>query len=197
MKKFFKRVIPFALVVVMCLCVAAPAFAAEKVFANIATFSDASASASAVQVPEVIGGLKDQDGILLDDPVLPASVNSTYLFQMTATNVSSLLTTYYAPDKSFTGSCMDAYASEGLRIEGRVTSSTGTGSIKVGACYYKESTDSFVSVAYSYFTSGSNQSEWWPKTGYFNNSMTYYGHITNNLGTGTVSGSLTYSVDTQ
>jgi len=152
-------------------------------------------SSERIKVGEAIGTPADQDGFLEDDP---SSITRGLPFTMTATSVSNLLTTYSASGKNFTGGAMDAFAKEGLKITGKVTSTLGTSGydVKCGACYYNSSNDTFYSVAYDYFPSGQNYTYWAEKIN-FSNSVTYYGHITNNLGSGTVSGSLTFSVSTK
>lgn len=154
-----------------------------------------------VQPEEVIGCLADQDGFLMNDSaeMITTPKWAGTLFSMTAVSVSNLLTTYGVPGKSFTGGAMDGLTGEGLKITGKVTSTAGTGtsySIKVGACYYNASSDTFISVANKMFPSGTSTYGWWSKLNRFFNSQTYYGHITNTAG-GIVSGTLTYSVSTQ
>lgn len=150
-------------------------------------------SSNIVSAGEVIGTLSDQDGFLLPDA--PATRSLGALFSMTAVRVSNLLTTYQVNGKSFTGGNMDAFAGEGLKISGTGTTSTGTGNIKVGACYYQSYNDTFVSVCSYPFTPGTSGEKWWPKTT-FSNSITYYGHVTNPNGTGTVAGTFNFAVTT-
>ncbi len=141
-----------------------------------------------------IGTLSEDEGTLIQD----ATTRSTGLpFSMTAIGVSGLLTTYSSSGKNFTGGAFDALLGTGLLIEGTVTHTLGY-NVKVGACYYSSYNNTFYSVSPQYFNSGVDSTAWIPKMAYgslvFNNSMTYYGHITNHNGTGTVSGSLNYSV---
>lgn len=148
---------------------------------------------------EPIGTSADQDGI----DVAPNYSRSTGLpFTMTATSVSNMLTTYNSPGKNFTGGAFDALQGEGLRIEGTLTHSFGSEyTIKVGACYYRASNDTFYAVSSAYFKSDVNESTFVPKASgqyiNFNNGETYYGYITNHNNQGYVSGSLTFSVATK
>jgi len=185
----FSKITIMVLALMLIFSVSGGALALEEVSTN-------EFSAECIKVGEAIGMPADQDGILIDDP---STITRGLPFTMTATSVSNLLTTYSASGKNFTGGAMDAFAKEGLKITGKVTSSLGTSSgydVKCGACYYNSSNDTFYSVAYDYFPSGKNYTYWAEKL-CFSNSVTYYGHITNNLGSGTVSGSLTFSVSTK
>lgn len=182
-----KRNVALILAVMFILSATTGAFAASK---NDISTVDADSS-EIVPVGEIIGSLSDQDGFLVRDVPATRSVGS--LFSMTARSVSNLLTTYQVSGKSFTGGNMDAFAGEGLKISGTGTTSTGNGTIKVGACYYSSYNDTFVSVCSHYFTPGTYGEEWLPKTT-FSNSITYYGHVTNPNGTGTVSGTFNFAV---
>lgn len=142
-----------------------------------------------------IGTPADEDGILLEG-IGPRS--SGLPFTMTAKGVTGLLTTYSSSGKNFTGGAFDGFNNEGLLIKGTITHTQGK-STKVGACYYQASNNTFYSVDSKQFSSGKSNSLFIPKISggvlYFNNSMTYYGHITNNSG-GSASGSLDFSVST-
>lgn len=141
---------------------------------------------------EVIGKFSDQDGIILPDRPETRSIGQ--LFTLSATKVYNLLTTCGASGKNFTGGNIDGLKDEGLQIKGTVNSSAdSSANIKCGACYYNANADEFVSVAWDYWQSGVEETHWFHKLN-FNNQMTYYGHITNNVGSGYVYGSLTYSV---
>lgn len=189
-----KKLLSCLLALACVLSMSVPAFAAESDIEIIDVNPE-----NIVLVEDVIGSLNDQDGILLDDEPTAAPRKVGFLFTMTATKVYELLTTYGA-NKNFTGGCMDGLKGEGLLITGTVTNHQpnvveGAATVKVGACYYQPSTNTFVSVAHDYFPSGTAWSYWAPKM-YFSNQMTYYGHITNNFGVSYVSGSLTFSVST-
>lgn len=189
-----KKLLSCLLALACVLSMSVPAFAAEPDIEIIDVNPE-----NIVLVEEVIGSLNDQDGILLDDEPVATPRSTRVLFTMTATKVYELLTTYGA-NKNFTGGVMDGLAGEGLLITGTVTNHQpnvveGAATVKVGACYYQPSTNTFVSVAHSYFPSGTAWRYWAPKI-YFSNQMTYYGHITNNFGVSYVSGSLTFSVST-
>lgn len=145
---------------------------------------------------EPIGTPDEEDGILIENR---ASTADGLPFTMTANRVSNFLTTYSSSGKNFSGGCFDALKGTGLKIEGTLTHSLGY-NIKVGACYYEPSNDTFYSVYPGYFESGVECVWWIPKMGaggmYLGNYTTYYGHITNHNKSGTVSGSLTFSVST-
>lgn len=148
---------------------------------------------------EPIGTVSDQDGI---DVAPNYSRSSGLPFTMTATSVSNMLTTYNSSGKNFTGGAFDGLQGEGLRITGTLTHSYGSNyTIKVGACYYNASNDTFYAVSSAYFSSGEYGSTFVPKISgkyiNFNNSQTYYGYITNHNGVGKVSGSLAFSVATE
>lgn len=147
---------------------------------------------------EPIGSLADDEGFKSAN-IESRAVTATGLpFSMTATGVQELLTTYYS-GKSFTGGAFDALSGEGLLITGSLTH-TQDKTIKIGACYYEISKDTFHSVMPSIVDSGEQIKTWTPKMSgqklYFGNSTTYYGHITNYSGTGSVSGNLYFSVST-
>lgn len=147
---------------------------------------------------EVIGSLADDEGFLHQEPVTRASGGLP--FSMIARNVQNLLTTYSSSGKNFTGGAFDGLKGEGLLIQGTLTHTDGR-DIKLGACYYKPSTDEFVSVKICIFASGVQDSAFIPKVlsngyQYFMNSETYYGHITNTYSSGTVSGTLGFYVST-
>ncbi len=149
-----------------------------------------------VAAGEPIGTLADEDGILIENGMARAS---GLPFTMTAVRVSNLLTTYSSSGKNFTGGAFDAFENEGLLIEGTVTHSLGM-NVKVGACYYTATDDTFHTVYPYTFNSGVESSVFIPKSYgkiiYFYNQSTYYGHITNHNGSGTVSGTLNFSVST-
>lgn len=144
-----------------------------------------------------IGSPKDEDGVLLEDSSYETRATGGLPFTMRANGVTNLLTTYNSTGKSFTGGAFDAFESTGLMIKGTVTSTLGH-DVKVGACYYNPSNDTFYSVHPGYFESGVESEHWTPKLSgknfYFSNYETYYGHITNHNGTGSVSGTLEFSV---
>lgn len=146
-----------------------------------------------------IGTHAEEDGILLEDAQVRAASASGLPFSMTAINVSNLITTYSSSGKNFTGGAFDGFAAEGLLIEGEVTHTLGY-NVKLGACYYQTSNDTFYSVSPKYFDSGVEDTAWIPKLNgrilNFHNSITYYGHITNHNGVGKVSGDLSFSVST-
>ncbi|MEG2146648.1 MAG: hypothetical protein RRY06_08470 [Lachnospiraceae bacterium] len=143
-----------------------------------------------------IGTLAEDEGFLTQDTATKAT---GLPFSMTANGVTGLLTTYSSSGKNFTGGAFDAFKGTGLLIAGTVTHTNGY-NVKVGACYYNSSNDTFYSVSPQYFDSGVNNTGWIPKMAgssmNFNNSMTYYGHITNHNGSGKVSGTLDFSVST-
>lgn len=146
---------------------------------------------------EPIGSRADEDGFLLEDTDIRSARSSGLQFSMTANNVSKLLTTYSAPGKNFTGGAFDGLVGEGLLITGKVTDTSGS-DVKVGACSYNANKDTFYTVMPIYFDSGTWSTSWIPKIRngylYMGNSTTYYGHITNESGSGTVSGTLNFSV---
>lgn len=150
-------------------------------------------------IGEAIGSLSDQDGM----DIAPNYSRSTGLpFSMTATEVKNMLTTYNSSGKKFNGGAFDGLVGEGLKITGSLTHSYGSEyTIKVGACYYNASNDTFYAVSSSYFKSGVYSSTFVPKLDgmyiNFKNSQTYYGYITNHNGVGSVSGSLSFSVATE
>lgn len=201
-----KKSISLFMALVLVMSFSMTAMAAEEALPIIELNSD-----NIVQVEEVIGSLEDQDGVLLEDPVvleteiMPATtdINKRTLFSMTAAKVYNLLTSMGSSGKNFTGGAMDAFEGEGIYVEGTLNLSVGTGGpfqIKVGTCYYDASSDTFVSVGYHLFTSGESDYYWWPKSDgpylRYQNQITYYGHITNTYGSGYVSGTITYSVST-
>ncbi|NLV87450.1 MAG: hypothetical protein GX025_09605 [Clostridiales bacterium] len=185
----FKRIAILALILIISLSVSTGALAQGENISIINVNPN-----NIVLFGEVIGKLSVQDGVLLPDA--PAVLRAGSLFSMTATKVSNLLTTYGVNGKSFTGSVIDGLAGEGLKITGTGMTSTGAGTIKVGACYYQASNDTFISICSYNFVSGV-QGEMWRSKAYFNNSMTYYGHVTNNNGSGTVAGTFNFSVATK
>lgn len=145
---------------------------------------------------EPIGTLTDQDGI---DVAPNYSMRSGLPFTMSATGVSNMLTTYNSSGKNFTGGAFDGLQGEGLLITGELTHSYGSEyTIKVGACYYRASNDTFYAVSSAYFQSGQSDTDFVPKLDgqyiNFNNNQTYYGYIKNHNGVGSVSGNLTFSV---
>lgn len=145
---------------------------------------------------EPIGTLADDEGVLIESQTRTSGLP----FTMTANQVSGLLTTYHS-GKSFSGGLFDYQKGTGLKIEGTLTHSMRM-NVKVGACYYQPDNDTFYSVYPGYFNSGVKGTWWIPKllpnvSGMLlGNYTTYYGHITNHNGMGTVSGSLTFSVST-
>lgn len=193
-----RKMLCLILACLMMLTMSVTAFAAEEDISVIEVNPD-----TLVYFEEVIGSPDMQTGELVDDSaVAPCAVGDT-LFSMTATRVTQLLTTYNSTGKYFTGGNLDW--DEGVKISGTVTSSLGTGGsykVKVGACYYDASTDTFVSVdGPYYFTSGEYDSVIISKFpgGYINlqnfyNQEKYYGHITNWMEGGYVYGSLTFSI---
>lgn len=187
-----KRTLSSLLVIAMMLACATSAFAAPP------THPADISQATATVVGEPIGTRAEEDGILLESR---ASAANGLPFTMTANGVTNLLTTYASTGKNFTGGVFDGYAGEGLRIVGKITHTLGENA-KVGACYYNTTNDTFYTVKTVYFRSGvNNESAFIPKLRsdgylYFNNSITYYGHITNHTGSGSVSGTLNFSVST-
>ena len=193
-----RKILSLVLACVTVLSMSVPAFAAEEDISIIDVNPD-----TVVYFEEVIGSPDMQTGELVEESAAaPRAVGDT-LFSMTATRVTQLLTTYNSAGKYFTGGNLDW--DEGVRISGTVTSSLGTGGsykVKVGACYYDPSTDTFVSVdGPYYFTSGEYRSIVISKFpgGYINlqnfyNQEKYYGHITNWMQGGYVSGNLTFSI---
>lgn len=146
---------------------------------------------------EPIGTLAEDEGVLLKGDF--ATRSSGLPFSMTANGVTGLLTTYSSSGKNFTGGAFDGLTGEGLSITGTLTHTLGY-KIKVGACYYNSYNDTFYSVDPQYFNSGEDESGFIPKLDgqyqNFYNSTTYYGHITNYNGSGSVSGTLNFSVST-
>lgn len=147
-------------------------------------------------VGEPIGTLADDEGEALFD--IQTTSSSGLPFTMYANNAVGLLTTYHS-GKSFSGGLFDYQKGTGLKIEGTLTHSYGY-NVKVGACYYRAYEDTFYSVYPGYFDSDVKDTFWIPKVQggamLLGNQETYYGHITNHNGVGTVSGSLTFSVST-
>lgn len=146
-----------------------------------------------VMVGEPIGGIDDQDGVLLPDGPVPRKPG--YLFQLSASGVTQLLTTHNVSGKNFTGGKMDY--NEGINIDGTLTNTKGN-SIKVGVCYYNRRTAKYDSVYGAYFSSGSYGNVWAGKMNgqsiRFGNSTTYYGYINNHSGSGSVSGTIYYFI---
>ena len=132
---------------------------------------------------EPIGSRADEDGFLLEDTDIRSARSSGLPFSMTG--------------KNFTGGAFDGLVGEGLLITGKVTDTSGS-DVKVGACSYNANKDTFYTVMPIYFDSGTWSTSWIPKIRngylYMGNSTTYYGHITNESGSGTVSGTLNFSV---
>lgn len=144
-----------------------------------------------------IGTIEDQDGVLLQDI---ESRSGRLPFTMTAINISNLLTTMSSPGKCFTGRSFSTSRGEGLLITGKVTNTAGY-DVRVGACSYQPANGIFFSVYPLYFQSGVQSTGFIPRvdgtTAYFTAQETYYGHITNYQGVGTVSGELRFSVSTR
>lgn len=147
---------------------------------------------------EPIATLAEDEGALLDGRITTRA--SGLPFSMTAKRVTGLLTTYNSPGKNFTGRAFDGLTGEGLLIKGTLKHTQGK-KVKVGACYYIISSNTFSSVTNELFNSGVAGSLFTPKLDgkimNFSNSITYYGHITNYSGTGHVSGTLKFSVSTK
>jgi len=108
-------------------------------------------------VYEVLGGIEDQDGILVDDMQSRAD---GLPFTMTAKRVTSLLTTYSSSGKSFTGKDLDA--NEGVLVEGTLTNTAGN-DIKAGVCDYDDENDRFNAVYPHIFPSDEEDSTFIPK----------------------------------
>ena len=144
-----------------------------------------------------IGTKSEQDGTLIDD----GESNRGLPFSMTATGVQHFLTTDYENStKHFTVGAFDGYVGEGLLITGSLTH-TGGSVVRFGACYYNPSNDTYYTVQPMIAYSGSSISRFISKMNgmdfnFFNNT-TYYGHVTNIAGFGSVSGYLDFSVSTQ
>lgn len=147
---------------------------------------------------EPIGSLEDDEGFSSQNVETRTTATTGLPFSMTATGVHELLTTK-SSGKSFTGGAFDALVGEGLLMTGSLTHTEGR-SVKAGACYYEASNDTFSTVKPLYFDSGESIEAWIPKISghvmYFGNSTTYYGHVTNAAGSGTISGNLHFSVST-
>lgn len=188
MKKTFCSILA---VMMLLACTSVSAFAASP--ATSAELTEG----LVLNLGEPIGTLAEDEGVIFDSGFAARATGLP--FSMTANKVTGLLTTYSSSGKNFTGGAFDGLTGEGLKIKGTVTHTQGY-SIKVGACYYQSSNDTFYSVSPQYFDSGVNDSGFIPKMEgkylNFNNSMTYYGHITNSAGSGSVSGTLDFSVST-
>lgn len=163
---------------------------------TVCAFADPAESEYITNLGEPIGTSAAQDGM---DIAPNYSRSSGLPFTMTATSVSNMLTTYNSSGKNFTGGAFDGLQGEGLLITGKLTHSYGSNyTIKVGACYYQASNDTFYAVSSAYFQSGQSDTTFVPKLEgqyiNFNNGQTYYGYIKNHNGVGSVSGELTFSV---
>lgn len=146
---------------------------------------------------EPIGTPADEDGVLIENHTnsVAGAASRGLPFSMTGSGVTTLLTTRFSTGKNFTGGAFDAYNNEGLKITGRLTHTQGLSS-KGGACYL-DSSNVYQTVKTIYFASQVQRSAFIPKLENgninFSNYFTYYGHITNYQGTGSVSGTLSFS----
>ncbi len=184
-----KKIMAMLFVVATMCSFVVPAFAAQNI-------DSAELEEGLIPVQgEPIGTLEDDEGML------PNGENSTFAagslpFSTTANALTGMKTSR-GEGNSFTGGAFDAYAQQGLLVKGRLTHTQGK-AIKVGACYYDSNTMTYYSVKPLYFSSQVEGRGWIPKLDgsylNFNNSRTYYGHITNYQGSGSVSGTLNFSV---
>lgn len=193
-----KKFLVLSLVLIMAISFSANIFAAEEEAIVMEINPD-----DVVYVQEVIGSSEGQTGRLVEAKNGNLLSSEEELFSMTATRVTSLLTTYNSTGKNFLGS--DLNYKQAIKITGKVTMSTGEGKnypIKVGVCYYNPSSDTFISVGYKDFESGKDDTAYIQqyRNGVISGSPTfqryekYYGHITNKLSSGYIYGTLTYSL---
>ena len=196
MKRTLKTVCTLFLALALVSSFSLTAFAAEEDLTIIELDPN-----DVVYVEEVIGTPEGQTGVLLEDAPKNTRAADKELFSMTATRVTELLTTYNSTGKYFLGN--DVNYKQAIKIEGKVSMSMGEGeqyNVKVGVCYYDASTNTFVSVGYSYFDSGVEDVTYIEqyrngvisqyKT--FLNYERYYGHITNRYTGGYAYGTLTF-----
>ena len=177
-----KTVCSLLAVMMLLACTSVSAFAASP-----ATPTDL-AEGVVLNLGEPIGTLAEDEGVIFEGG-----------FAARASGLPFSMTTYSSSGKNFNGGAFDGFTGQGLSITGTLTHTLGY-TTKVGACYYQSSNDTFYSVDPKYFSSGVNQSGFIPKMNgqyiNFHNSITYYGHITNHNGSGSVSGTLNFSVST-
>lgn len=116
-----------------------------------AAASEQGTEARVVQPESYLGRLEDETGVLLEDDVAvqEAVPSSRFMFSMTASGVTDLLTTYRTA-KKFTRSDLNGGA---LYITGTLNNSTGqhNATSKVGACTYNSSFGTFDAVTDDYF----------------------------------------------
>ena len=166
---------------------------ATTAFASVSSDSSESYEGFTLAQGDPIGSIYEQDGVLLEDAESRAN---GLPFSMRANGVTGLLTTSGVSGKNFTGNAFSVSRGEGLLIEGTVTHTDGC-DVRVGACSYQPLNGLFFSALPLYFPSGVRSSGFIPKSAnytiYFNNELTYYGHITNNVDYGSVAGNLYFS----
>lgn len=183
-----------SIVLVLAMLVSTAAFAANDTNPNINAYQESYNSYG----QEILGTSDNITGILLPDvesSLVGSARASSELFQMSATEVYQLLTTYNASGKSF----MRSDLSNGyLKVSGTVTHTYGDTDIliKVGACYYDIQTDTFLTSASisTHFNSEISDDAYFGYLG-FGSQTTYYGFIRNiNYGNipGYVYGSMTF-----
>lgn len=139
-----------------------------------------------------LGRLEDQTGYLVEDSavVLPAASNSYSLFSMTASGVTSLLTTYRT-SKYFT---RDDLKGGALYITGTLNNSTGqrNATSKVGVCTYNTRTGKFDAKTSDYFTPGEKETTGQYLYTMFESGERYYGYIKNHYQYGEISGTISF-----
>lgn len=145
-----------------------------------------------VQPESYLGGLEDETGVLLEDDVAvqEAVPSSRFMFSMTASGVTDLLTTY-GTTKKFTHSDLNGGA---LYITGTLNNSTGqhNATSKVGACTYNSSFGTFDALTDDYFTPGENETTGRYQYSIFKSGKTYYGYIKNHYHYGEISGTISF-----
>lgn len=167
------------------------------ILANVAVMSIAAAEwnlvTQAVEGETYLGRLEDQTGQLLEDSeAAPPAASSSYcMFSMTASGVTTLLTTYGIPNKNFTRAKLDGGA---LYITGTLNNSTGqrNATSKVGVCTYNSQTGSFDAKTSDYFTPGEKETTGQYLYTIFESGETYYGYINNHYRYGEISGTISF-----
>lgn len=145
-----------------------------------------------LQPESYLGRLENETGILLEDDVAmqEAVPSSRFMFSMSASGVTDLLTTYRTT-KKFTRSDLNGGA---LYITGTLNNSTGQrdATSKVGACIYDSRLLTFDAITSDYFAPGTKETTGRYQYSIFKNGETYYGYIKNHYHYGEISGSISF-----
>lgn len=157
-----------------------------------AAASEQGTEARVVQPESYLGRLEDETGVLLEDDVAmqEAVPSSRFMFSMTASGVTDLLTTYRTT-KKFTRSDLNGGA---LYITGTLNNSTGQrdATSKVGACIYDSRLLTFDAITSDYFAPGTKETTGRYQYSIFKNGETYYGYIKNHYRYGEISGTISF-----